>query len=294
MKPSSLPKKLPSSARPYLGMGIFAFGFALALSSSGLELNQLLDPRAAAVIWGTTILPAAFLSRQKVPHGKSLLVLSIPAGIICCVVGMHALLHLGDRELSGIGANSATMLLTVLYSTLIAFLGYMFDHQDKNCSTMLSVKIILVPVLLSVGTLYWIANGLAESNLVSVTTYFDAEIFLFFIAFFAALTLKNDHREFASNLADASIFGMIILIVISLLIWFASMPSSEVPRNATEIATQGILYGTFLYMLSFYLSLVTGENDEINFGIKNWHLIEITALYILLVFAPPSIFELAL
>ena len=46
-------------------------------------------------------------------------------------------------------------------------------------------------------------------------------------------------------------------------------------------------------MMSFYLSLVTGEDNKLNFGIKNWHLIEIAALYILLVFAPPSIFEIA-
>ena len=46
-------------------------------------------------------------------------------------------------------------------------------------------------------------------------------------------------------------------------------------------------------MMSYYVSLVTGETDEINFEIKNWHLIESAALYILLVFAPPSIFEIA-
>ena len=49
----------------------------------------------------------------------------------------------------------------------------------------------------------------------------------------------------------------------------------------------------FFYMMPSYLSLVTGENDEINFGIKNRHPIDITTLYILLVFAPPSIFEIA-
>ena len=53
--------KLPSSARPYFAMGIFAFDFALVLSSSGLDPNHLLDPVLAAVIWGTTILPAVFL-----------------------------------------------------------------------------------------------------------------------------------------------------------------------------------------------------------------------------------------
>ena len=145
MKPSSLTVKLPSSARPYLGMGIFAFGLALVLSSRGLGLPLLFDPKATAAIWGTTILPAAFLWWQKVPPGKSLLVLSNPAGIICCVIGMHTLLHSGDRELTAIGGGSATMLLTVLYSTNIAFMGYMFGQQDENCSSTISVKKFLCP-----------------------------------------------------------------------------------------------------------------------------------------------------
>ena len=54
-----------------------------------------------------------------------------------------------------------------------------------------------------------------------------------------------------------------------------------------------LFYGTFLLMMSYYVSLLTGETDEINFDIKNWHLIELAALYILLVFAPPNIFEIA-
>ena len=65
-------------------------------------------------------------------------------------------------------------------------------------------------------------------------------------------------------------------------------------EDATDIAISGLLYGTFLFMMSYYVSLLTGETDEINFDIKNWHLIESAALYILLAFAPPSIFELAL
>ena len=134
---------------------------------------------------------------------------------------------------------------------------------------------------------------MAEGNSSEVTAYFSEEIFILFTAIFAALTLRNDNRGIASSLADASIFGIIISIVISLVVWFASLPSSDVPRNATEFATLAMLYGAVFYIMSFYLSHVTGEVNKINFGLKNWHLIELAALYILLVFAPPSIFEIA-
>ena len=82
-------------------------------------------------------------------------------------------------------------------------------------------------------------------------------------------------------------------VVIALVVWFRRITASTIPGDATNIATLGLLYGTFLFMMSCNVSLLTGETDEINFDIKNWHLIESAALYILLVFAPPSIFEIA-
>ena len=97
----------------------------------------------------------------------------------------------------------------------------------------------------------------------------------------------------ARVLSDASIIGIMICILISLNYWWQGLPSDDIPERAMEVATLGMLYGTILLMSSYYVSLLTGETDDINFDIKNWHLIESAALYILLVFAPPSIFELA-
>ena len=97
----------------------------------------------------------------------------------------------------------------------------------------------------------------------------------------------------ARILAEASIIGIMLRVVIFLVVWFRGITASIIPEDATDIATLGLLYGTCLFMMSYYVSLLTGETDEINFDIKNWHLIESAALYILLVFAPPSIFEIA-
>ena len=190
MKPRSLPMEIPSYARPYLGMVIFTSAFAFALPYAGLRPIQFIDPPAMVIMCLTTYLPAAFLWWQaKVPPAKVLLVLSVPAGIMCCVAGMHGILHLGVRESYSLGANSAVMLLTVLYSTVIAFFGYMLDQKDKDNFGTLPLKNIILPILFTVGTLYLIAVGTAEANLTAGTAFFSEEIFIFFIAIFAALTL---------------------------------------------------------------------------------------------------------
>ena len=127
----------------------------------------------------------------------------------------------------------------------------------------------------------------------SASQFFSFEIIIVYVGIFFAFALRNRGERLARCLADASISGIMIMILASLLIWMPDLPAAEVPKNATELATLGMMYGTFFYMMSFYLSLATGETYEINFDIKNWHLIESAALYILLVFAPPSIFEIA-
>ena len=39
------------------------------------------------------------------------------------------------------------------------------------------------------------------------------------------------------------------------------------------------------------VSLKTGETDQINFRVKNWHLVEANTFYIFLVFAPVNLGE---
>ena len=95
------------------------------------------------------------------------------------------------------------MLLTVIYSTFIAFVGYMLDQQDKGFFGTLPLKLIILSFLLTGGTLYSIAAAGAESNFSEVTAFFSEDIFFFFIAILAALTLRNDNRGIASSLADA-------------------------------------------------------------------------------------------
>tara|TARA_B100000886_G_C20052746_1_gene338443 strand:- start:35 stop:256 length:222 start_codon:yes stop_codon:yes gene_type:complete len=65
---------------------------------------------------------------------------------------------------------------------------------------------------------------------------------------------------------------------------------SEVP---IAMGSAILIYVPQIYLMSLFWSLVTGDTKEITYQAKNWHWIELTALWILFVFAPPSIFEIA-
>jgi hypothetical protein len=105
------------------------------------------------------------------------------------------------------------------------------------------------------------------------------------------LLLGKKQIRIGRALVDTSIIGIIFSLIISLVGWFAGLSLGGIPIDALNIATLGMIYGSLIFIASFYTSIITQETTEINFGVKNWHLIELAALYILLVFAPPSIFE---
>lgn len=127
----------------------------------------------------------------------------------------------------------------------------------------------------------------------TLANYLSPQVFVLFVGIVVLLLAGSALINVARILAEAAIIGIVLSIIIALVVWFPGIAEGTIPNAATDFATLGLLYGTFLFMMSYYVSLLTVETDEINFEIKNWHLIESAALYILLVFAPPSIFEIA-
>ena len=49
------------------------------------------------------------------------------------------------------------------------------------------------------------------------------------------------------------------------------------------------MYSLMIYVLSYLFSYYTAETRDINFSIKNWHLVETSTFFIFLIFAPISI-----
>ena len=243
------------------------------------------------IVVALQVLPAAFWLRFRanVPISKTVLVTAIPAGILGTVIGFHGVAN-APASVEGLGLGASLMSLTVVYGGSWAIIAYAFretNGYDIPQVDRFTVLFCVLPVTLSI--LFGISTvpGIAFSDFVS------PKVFILFFGIVVLLLAGSALSNVARILAEASIIGIILSIVVALVVWFRGITASTIPEDATDIATLGLLYGTFLFMMSYFVSLLTGETDEINFDIKNWHLIESAALYILLVFAPPSIFEIA-
>ena len=289
MKVKSFVTETPDYLR--FGLGVLAFSVCFLFAEP--ETARLLDPGGLIfVAW--QVLPAAFWLKYRgnIPVIKTIIITAIPAGIMGTAIGFHSITY-DSMPLEDLGAAASIMASTIVFAGYFALVAYAF--RDKNNYTMSAVDpVTVLPCFIAIISPIYIAlRGSTELGHMILSDYVSPKVFILFFGVIVLLLAGSALSNVARILAEASIIGIILSIVVALVVWFRGITVSTIPKDATDIATLGLLYGTFLFMMSYYLSLLTGETDEINFDIKNWHLIESAALYILLVFAPPSIFEIA-
>ena len=287
MKVKSLVTETPDYLRLGLGMLVSSFCFFLALPEPELFFSVY----GGALIF-CQLLPAFWLQfRANIPLSRTILSTAIPAGLMLTMCGFQAVTTKAD-SLEGFGSGASTMLLTACYGGICAIFAYAFrgnnDHKLRavNLATALPC-IIVITVSISLAVTIDLDGNMTLADYVSL------EVFFVYFGVFFLLLVGSASNNVAKVLAEASITGIILCIAIALIVWFAGLTEGTIPKDASNIATLGLLYGSFFFVISYYVSLLTGETDEINFDVKNWHLIELAALYILLAFAPPGIFEIA-
>ena len=286
-----------SETPDYLRFVFGVLGFSVCFLLAAPELEKFIDPAGMLVV-ASQVLPFAFWLRFRtnIPISKTVLVTAIPAGIMGTTIGFQAVTSSAGltnfSSLASVGGGASTMSLTVVYGGIFALVAYAFGGKDDfkisavNLATVLPCIGFIAPIYL--GLWLNVSNGA-----VTFSDYLSPQVFVLFVGIVVLLLAGSALSNVAKVLAEASIIGIVLSIIIALVVWFPGIAEGTIPKEATDIATLGLLYGTFLFMMSYYVSLLTGETEEINFEIKNWHLIESAALYILLVFAPPSIFEIA-
>tara|TARA_Y100000588_G_scaffold288578_1_gene306997 strand:- start:3124 stop:3666 length:543 start_codon:yes stop_codon:yes gene_type:complete len=124
-----------------------------------------------------------------------------------------------------------------------------------------------------------------------LATFISLPSFVLYLGFiFMAILMNTDNKKSLVHcVADAALAGIMVSLVAALAIWFKSSP--QVDLSAVGFGSIGILYGTMIYIGCYMVSLKTGETDQINFRVKNWHLVEANTFYIFLVFAPVNLGE---
>ena len=95
-------------------------------------------------------------------------------------------------------------------------------------------------------------------------------------------------KKLAQLLPDAGNGATLLCLVIALIVWFAKgYPDGSV----LALGTIAIFYGTLIFIITFFISLRTGEYYAVNFDIKIWHIAEAASFFIFLIFAPMNLFQ---
>jgi len=102
--------------------------------------------------------------------------------------------------------------------------------------------------------------------------------------------LKQE-RELETKLLEASLFGLLICVAISLLIYVTVIlpagDSLEVQRRSGAVVLCHILFSLFLYLVALQNSMVKGSTEKL--VRSNWHLAEGYVFIIFIFFAPRSL-----
>ena len=97
----------------------------------------------------------------------------------------------------------------------------------------------------------------------------------------------GNRRKFCASLTDAAIYSAVISLIVALVLWYQAGTNPNI--IPIRFACLSLMYSLMIYVCAFIFSFSTGEYNNINFSIKNWHWVETTTFFIFLVFAPISI-----
>jgi hypothetical protein len=266
-------------------LGTILFGLLMTRFPNGGE--NLLDYLSLLLVFGPIlIVSSVFYFRKSMDLFEVWLALGIPVGLAGGNIAVSNSIALISNP-EEVGRASSVMLLSALYGAFISACGYFAIGKTRTYvkKTLTVTQVVLIVV--GFFTI-WILPMMIQSGLY---WFFSFELTLLYLCLVAMAVLMNTDKSksLVHCASDGALAGIILSLVIALVHWFPESPSFE--AVAVNFGSLGLVYGTMIYILCYLVSLSTGETEQINFRVKNWHLVEINTFYIFLVFAPVNLGE---
>jgi len=255
------------------------------VSSRGLGLFVESISVALAII--PPLFTALYLHfRRQLPFGKLLCVLALPIGLLYTSVGLLGMAASVD-DYKAIGSASAVLLLTALYGGVLSAIGYLWNDGEfvPSDNHISMVELCVFQVAFLALTLWSIDGAIGLGILVD----FRVPALFLSLLIIATYLAKDTDTPIATTIADASLAGVLLSLVISLIAWFGS--AEDLDRRAITFGSLGMVFGTYAYIAAFILSLHSGGASSIDYAKKNWHLVEANTFFVFLLFVPQNIGE---
>ena len=225
--------------------------------------------------------------RTKASFGFVLMVTAIPLCIVQSLTDLVGMLQTAS-DLEAAFLIMPDALSTVFTGALLASIGYFFlDNKRTDLEVLSNIDITVCSVFILIWII-WLTH-----EVTGVFAFFDIPSLQFLIGFilFAIAGAVISDKKLSVWLANASIATMLFGIITTAIFYYSLVhdPKAFGPLLAIGLITS--LYGCLVFYLSFLISLKQRTLAEINFTVKNWHIIEAFAFLVFLVYGPPTIWE---
>jgi hypothetical membrane protein len=288
MKPNTLSayKITPSHILQLIAVMAFPASLLIFGIDDRWPSSALLDVVSFLIVVAVAIGGACLLKYGgNQPISQTLLATGVPMGLIGSYIGVVLIVSKADDG-EILGNALTTMLLTALYGGLVSALGYAIN--DASSSAMYPIKKRYL-VIFSLSVIVLILMGIGENG----ELFFDPIIFSMYLTFILSfLVLGRGKEHFTVVIADAAMFASAIIIIFSLIFWFGIDSTAdnrgELIRETIVFSSLGVMYGSFIYLLTYIVSLGCVIEQRIDVKKMNWHLTEVNAFLLFLAFAPTS------
>ena len=147
---------------------------------------------------------------------------------------------------------------------------------SRNLDLMVFCLIILISTIVTAANPVW----LFANPLVWIVPFGCAGMVFFFL---------NQERELETKLLEASLFGLLICVAISTLIYISVILTCSdcSDRKGGAVVLCHILFSLFLYLVALQNSMVKGSTEKL--VRSNWHVAEGYVFILFIFFAPRSL-----
>jgi len=300
LKSKSIWKKLWTDTDKEVSISL---SVVILLYFSVSEPSVFFEYEVSAIICVTTAIAFYLSEKNYYPLSDSLIILGMPISLVLTATGLvtyfSAFTDVTDElpDVRGIGAATHLMLVTILCGLVLGLMGFILKKDKASKSPNLPIPLRPFLALLFIFLLYVtyvVYETFGFSRLVSIypATLTIGLTFLFLVV--------RRQTGTAENLSDAGLATVIMGIIISTTELYHNFGSSDdyqflEPHLFFQITTYAnycLFYGASIYVISFLWSLKTNETENINFKLRNWHMLEAFSFYVFMTLAAPSVFSL--
>ena len=282
-------KRIMNKRTLFLLITFIVFVFCL---TEVIKTLQKLNPNFELKYLICTVTPVLLISfylnkKKLIIFTDFIYILGLPSGLLFSIINIvNSLNEITDTQ--EFKYYLPSFFLPIIYGGILTTLGYLIEIKNDQFTNKMNVIDFLFCIIIFIIFLFIPKNN--------ILYFFDLpslciSLVILIICVVPAIKFGKD---LVKPLTNSSLIICFAGAAIGILAWFTSTSSNDkddLIGLAIAIPIMTIYYGTLLYLLSILIAFKLNSFKEIDYPVKNWHILESYIFYIFIVMAPTTFLE---